>query len=63
MTSFVNTTQSFEHSGVVRVQRAAMLADPAWNAQETVITRAMLASAEQIVVCNALRGAVVAQLA
>ena len=24
MTSFVNTTQSFEHSGVVRVQRAAV---------------------------------------
>ena len=45
------------------VQRAAMLADPAWNAQESVITRAMLAGAEQIVVCNALRGAMVAQLA
>ena len=45
------------------VPRAAMLKDPVWNAQETVITRALLASAEQIVVCNALRGAVVAQLA
>lgn len=45
------------------VQRAAMLADPAWDAQESVITHAMLASAQQIVVCNALRGAVVAQLA
>jgi para-aminobenzoate synthetase/4-amino-4-deoxychorismate lyase len=44
------------------VQRAAMLADPAWNAQESVITRAMLASAQQIVVCNALRGAMQAQL-
>ena len=44
------------------VQRAAMLADPAWNAQETVITRAMLAQAEAIVVCNALRGALPAQL-
>ena len=44
------------------VQRAAMLADPAWNAQESVITRAMLASAQQIVVCNALRGAMVAEL-
>ncbi|MGK5026961.1 aminodeoxychorismate synthase component I [Janthinobacterium sp. RB2R34] len=44
------------------VQRAAMLADPAWNAQETVITRAMLGMAEQIVVCNALRGAMPAQL-
>ena len=44
------------------VQRAAMLADPAWNAQETIITRAMLAQAEAIVVCNALRGALPAQL-
>jgi len=44
------------------VQRAAMLADPAWNAQETVITRAMLAQAQQIVVCNALRGALTAEL-
>ena len=44
------------------VQRAAMLADPAWDARESVITRAMLASAQQIVVCNALRGAVPAQL-
>ncbi|KAB8063291.1 aminodeoxychorismate synthase component I [Janthinobacterium violaceinigrum] len=44
------------------VQRAAMLADPAWDAQETIITRAMLAQAEAIVVCNALRGALPAQL-
>ncbi len=45
------------------VQRAAMLADPAWNAQETIITRPMLARAEAIVVCNALRGALPAVLA
>ncbi|MCC7643242.1 MULTISPECIES: aminodeoxychorismate synthase component I [unclassified Janthinobacterium] len=44
------------------VQRAAMLADPAWNAQETIITRAMLARAEAIVVCNALRGAMPAHI-
>ncbi|WP_035823522.1 aminodeoxychorismate synthase component I [Janthinobacterium sp. RA13] len=44
------------------VQRAAILADPAWDAQETIITRAMLARAEAIVVCNALRGAVPAKL-
>src|SRR5450830_1258886 len=44
------------------VQRAAMLADPAWDAQETIITRAMLAQAEAIVVCNALRGALPAKL-
>ena len=44
------------------VQRAAMLANPAWNAQETIITRAMLVRAEAIVVCNALRGALPAKL-
>ena len=44
------------------VQRATMLADPAWDAQETIITRPMLAQAEAIIVCNALRGALLAQL-
>ena len=44
------------------VQRAAMLADPVWDARETVITRPMLAQAEAIVVCNALRGALAAKL-
>ena len=44
------------------VQRAAMLADPAWDAQETIITRAMLARAEAIIVCNALRGALPAHI-
>ena len=44
------------------VQRAAMLADPAWDARETVITRAMLMQAQAIVVCNALRGAMPARL-
>jgi para-aminobenzoate synthetase/4-amino-4-deoxychorismate lyase len=39
-----------------------MLADPVWDARETVITRPMLAQAEAIVVCNALRGALPAQL-
>ncbi|MBZ2206199.1 aminodeoxychorismate synthase component I [Massilia soli] len=38
------------------VMRAAMLADPAWAASERAITRAVLDSAEEIVVCNALRG-------
>ena len=42
--------------------QAAMVADPAWDAQETIITRAMLAQAEAIVVCNALRGALPAKL-
>ncbi|MES2258841.1 MAG: aminodeoxychorismate synthase component I [Pseudomonadota bacterium] len=44
------------------VMRAALLDDPAWNASEGVITRAMLMRAQEIVVCNALRGAVRATL-
>ncbi|MFC4929342.1 aminodeoxychorismate synthase component I [Massilia sp. GCM10023247] len=42
------------------VMRATMLAAPAWRASERVITRAMLARAEGIVVCNALRGPLLA---
>ena len=38
------------------VMRAVMLADPAWAASERVITREMFDGAEEIVVCNALRG-------
>ena len=44
------------------VMRAALLDDPDWNADEAVITRAMLARADDIVVCNALRGAMQARL-
>jgi para-aminobenzoate synthetase/4-amino-4-deoxychorismate lyase len=33
-----------------------MLQAPAWNASERVITREMLEQADDIVVCNALRG-------
>jgi para-aminobenzoate synthetase/4-amino-4-deoxychorismate lyase len=36
--------------------RSVMLAAPAWQARERVITRAMFERAEGIVVCNALRG-------
>jgi para-aminobenzoate synthetase/4-amino-4-deoxychorismate lyase len=43
--------------------RGVLLEDPAWNASERVITRAMLLEAEEIVVCNALRGALPAVLA
>ena len=43
------------------VMRAAMLDDPAWHAGERVITRVMLAQADEIVVCSALRGAMRAQ--
>jgi para-aminobenzoate synthetase/4-amino-4-deoxychorismate lyase len=38
------------------VLRAVILAAPAWKASERVITREMLAGAEDIVVCNSLRG-------
>ncbi|MEX8519846.1 MAG: aminodeoxychorismate synthase component I, partial [Leptothrix sp. (in: b-proteobacteria)] len=38
------------------VMRAALLADPAWAAEERCITRDDLVRAEEIVVCNALRG-------
>jgi para-aminobenzoate synthetase/4-amino-4-deoxychorismate lyase len=44
------------------IMRAAMLGDPAWNAQERVITRAMLDASPQIVLCNSLRGAIAATL-
>ncbi len=45
------------------VMRGVMLAAPAWHARETVITREMLAQADDIVVCNALRGPLRAVLA
>ncbi|GAB3470062.1 bifunctional anthranilate synthase component I family protein/class IV aminotransferase [Massilia terrae] len=38
------------------VLRGVMLAAPAWRASEKVITRAMLDQAEDIIVCNSLRG-------
>ena len=45
------------------VMRALLLADPSWNAAERVLTRPMLARAQEIMVCNALRGAMKATLA
>ncbi|MFJ2988543.1 aminodeoxychorismate synthase component I [Collimonas sp. NPDC087041] len=44
------------------VMRSVVLSDPAWNAQERRLTRDDLLAAEQIMVCNALRGAVMATL-
>ncbi|MES2757926.1 MAG: aminodeoxychorismate synthase component I [Pseudomonadota bacterium] len=38
------------------VMRAVLLAAPAWKASEGIVTGDMLAAAEDIVVCNALRG-------
>ncbi|MFL9923384.1 bifunctional anthranilate synthase component I family protein/class IV aminotransferase [Herbaspirillum lusitanum] len=40
------------------VMRSVLLNAPEWNAQEAVVSRRQLISAEEIVVCNALRGAV-----
>lgn len=46
-------------SGVLPgVMRAVLLDDPAWNASERWLTLDDLHAAEEIVVCNALRGAV-----
>jgi para-aminobenzoate synthetase / 4-amino-4-deoxychorismate lyase len=39
-----------------------LLDDPGWSATERSITRAELLSAQSIVVCNALRGALPAVL-
>ncbi|MFZ2988148.1 chorismate-binding protein [Ideonella sp.] len=44
------------------VMRAAVLADPRWQASERTIWRQELASAEDWLVCNALRGALRASL-
>ncbi|MEP6873675.1 MAG: aminodeoxychorismate synthase component I [Burkholderiales bacterium] len=44
------------------VMRGVLMADPAWSAQERSLTRADLARAEGLVVCNALRGALPAEL-
>ena len=44
------------------IMRALVLADPAYDAVERVITRAMLARATALMVCNALRGPMPATL-
>ncbi|HEU4851934.1 MAG TPA: aminodeoxychorismate synthase component I, partial [Telluria sp.] len=49
-------------SGVLPgVMRAAILQDPAWDAVERVVTRAQFDAATDIMVCNALRGALPAR--
>ena len=48
-------------SGVLPgVMRAVLLGDPAWNAAERKLTLDDLRAAEEVVVCNALRGALAA---
>lgn len=44
------------------VMRSVLLADPAWAATEKVLTRNDLHSAQAVVVCSALRGALPAQI-
>ncbi len=45
------------------IQRGLLLADPAWDAREAVLTLRDLQEAEALVVCNALRGPLRARLA
>jgi para-aminobenzoate synthetase/4-amino-4-deoxychorismate lyase len=45
------------------VMRGVLLDDPAWAAREHTLTRADLSRADAIVVCNALRGALPAEIA
>jgi len=50
-------------SGVLPgVMRAQLLADPQWAAGERCLTPADLQNAEAMMVCNALRGALPAEL-
>lgn len=44
------------------VMRAVLLADPAWNASERTLTLDDLRNADEVVICNALRGALVAKI-
>ncbi|NGZ83443.1 chorismate-binding protein [Duganella aceris] len=44
------------------VMRGVLLDDPDWNAEEATITRAMLDAADDLIVCNALRGVLKAVL-
>ena len=44
------------------VMRSVLLGDPAWNAQERRLTPEDLERAEEIVLCNALRGVLPARL-
>ncbi|HEX8613269.1 MAG TPA: aminodeoxychorismate synthase component I [Telluria sp.] len=45
------------------IMRAQVLADPQWDAEETIVTRAMLERATGLMVCNALRGPMLAVIA
>jgi len=45
------------------VMRSVVLSDPEWNASERRLTRNDIQAAEQIMLCNALRGTVTAEIA
>ncbi|NHZ90089.1 aminodeoxychorismate synthase component I [Massilia sp. CCM 8733] len=45
------------------IMRALVLADPQWDAEETIVTRAMFERATGLMICNALRGPMLAVLA
>ncbi|MGM9491388.1 aminodeoxychorismate synthase component I [Ideonella sp. YS5] len=55
-------TPPVEDGALPGVMRSVLLADPAWAAGERSLSRRDLLAAEEIVVCNALRGAVRARL-
>jgi para-aminobenzoate synthetase / 4-amino-4-deoxychorismate lyase len=55
-------TPPVEDGALPGVMRAALLDDPAWAPQVCRLTRADLARASEIVVCNALRGVLAARL-
>jgi len=57
------TTPPLSSGALPGVMRAVLLDDPAWNAIEGPIPRETLMRAEEIVVCNALRGPLRAVLA
>ncbi|CAL63093.1 Putative para-aminobenzoate synthase (Aminodeoxychorismate synthase) PabB [Herminiimonas arsenicoxydans] len=44
------------------VMRAVLLDDPAWQAQEKILTLDDLRAADEVIVCNALRGVLPAQI-
>ncbi len=55
-------TPPLDDGALPGVMRAVLLDDPAWAAAERRLTRADLAQADAIVVCNALRGPLAARL-
>ncbi len=56
------TTPPVSDGALPGVMRACLLADPAWNPVERTLNTRDLQRAEAIVVCNALRGVLVARL-